>query len=314
MHPTSTLEIAHLSPGDLADGGAVVEAAFGRLGMSARLADTYALSPEHWFCARQNGRLVGTVGAYPYGPSAAIGTKAAIGMMAATGMMAAIGMMAVHPDAQRQGVGLRLMQHLVAHLSAAGYAEQFLEASTAGARLYPKLDFLSYGATLRMVRHSHIARPLPLPAYSSGRSGRQVLVRGLLAPDLPRVVAYDARVFGAERQAILCSFLVPAAGRAFVAEDSAGDLIGYLMAGPGQLGPWAAQTPVAAELLLRAALSLDFASLPRVTFPAENQPGRALLARHGFVEAEGLLHMRRGAVADPRRRREYYGHASLMLG
>jgi hypothetical protein len=196
------------------------------------------------------------------------------------------------------------MEHLVQELSLAGYPSLFLEASPAGQHLYPKLGFWSGCATLRMVQQTPIR-----PRFPAGGA-----VRSLTARDLPEVIAYDRTVFGAERPVILQSICERDPSRAFVARDRSGSVAGYLFASGITFGPWAAASPALAEMLLQAALTLPRLGEPRVTFPAENRSARRLLARYGFIEGEGLVHMRLGDAPDPRRRADYYGQAGLMLG
>src|SRR5512139_2473172 len=119
-----TVTIAHLSAADVPEAGEVLDAAFGRAGMILGLSRVFALQGDGWFCARRDGRIIGVVGAYDYGP------------------VASIGMMAVHPSAQRQGVALRLMTELAADLDARGCPLSFLDASAVGQPLYPKLGFV----------------------------------------------------------------------------------------------------------------------------------------------------------------------------
>jgi ribosomal protein S18 acetylase RimI-like enzyme len=297
-------EICPLEPRDLAEAGNVLDLAFGRRGMSESLRNCYELQPSYWFCARRSGQIAGMVGAYGYGRSIPDQSTSHTVPSAAIGSMASIGMMAVHPYCQKQGFGRELMEHLVQQLSFAGYPSLFLEASPAGQHLYPKLGFWPGGATVRMVQQTPIR-----PRFPAGGA-----VRSLTARDLPEVIAYDQTVFGTERPVILQSIYERDPSRAFVARDRSGSVAGYLSASGITLGPWAATSPALAEMLLQAALTLPRLGEPRVTFPAENRSARRMLDRYGFIEREGLVHMRLGDALDPRRRADYYGQAGLMLG
>jgi predicted N-acetyltransferase YhbS len=280
------IEIKPLEPHDLTEAGIVVETAFGRRGMAESLRKVYELQPGYWFCVRRLDRIIATVGAYGYRGSASIG------------------MMSVHPQFQHQGLGGQLMEHLIHHLTLAGYPALFLEASSPGQLLYPKLGFWPGGDTLRMIQRTPVKVRFP----AGGAVDRMV------ASDLREVIAYDGCVFGLERPLILQAFFERNPGRAFIARDGSQALAGYVFASGMTLGPWSAGSPAAAQLLLQAALTLPRSGKPRVTLPADNRAGLALLSRYGFVEAEGLLHMRLGSLPDPRRRTLYYGQASLMLG
>ncbi len=292
------IEIGPLEPEDLTEAGMVLELAFGRRGMAESLRKAYELQPAYWFCARRLNRVVATVGAYGYccgGPDCdPSGDR----------HFASIGMMSVHPQFQQQGVGERLMQHLVSHLTSLDYAAFFLEATPSGQRLYPKLGFWPGGDTLRMAQHTPVRGRFP-----TDRELERMRPR-----DLPEVIAYDGRVFGIERPLVLETYFERHSGRALVTRDRSGALTGYLFVSGITLGPWCAASPATAELLLRAALTLTCAGQLRATVPAANRAGRELLGRYGFVEAEALLHMQLGSAPDPRRCDRYYGQASLMLG
>jgi predicted N-acetyltransferase YhbS len=286
------IEIGPLGPRDLTEAGIVLDAAFGRRGMTESLRNAYRLQPGYWFCARRLGQIVATVGAYGYGGSGPGGPTATIGMMA------------VDPRRQKEGLGRRLMEHLVQHLTRAGYRSLFLEASPAGQHLYPKLGFWSDGETLRMVKQ------MPARATFPTVGG----VSAMFARDLPEVIAYDGSVFGVERPNILRAVFERDPARCFIARYDNDALCGYLFASGLTLGPWSAASPATAESLLQAALTLPQLGELRATFPAENRAAHALLSRYGFVPTEGLVHMRLGDAPDSRRRTDYYGQAGLMLG
>ncbi len=82
------------------------------------------IQPEGWFVAETNEHLVGMVGAAIYGK------------------LAHIGLMAVHPEAQRQGIGLALMQFLLDRLEHQQVPLVTLDASQMGFPLYDRLGFL----------------------------------------------------------------------------------------------------------------------------------------------------------------------------
>ena len=249
-------EIAPLEAQDLTEAGIVVEAAYSRRGMAESLRNAHALQPGYWFCLRRLGRIVATVGAYGYRGSGSSIT------------MASIGMMAVHPQFQHQGLGRQLMEHLVDHLTRAGYPALFLEASVAGQRLYPQLGFWPGGDTLRMVQHTPVR--VSFPAGGA--------VERMAASDLADVIAYDGSVFGMERPLILRTLFERYPRRAFICRDGSQVLSGYLLASGMTFGPWSAGSPAAAELLLQAALTLPRLGEPRVTFPGRKSRRAGTLA------------------------------------
>jgi hypothetical protein len=251
--------------------------------MVGNLRAAHALQPENWFCAWRGGEVVGLVGGYDYGP------------------FASIGMMAVHPAAQRQGVGHALMAHLLARL---GAPVALLDASGDGQRLYPRLGFVAEGETLR----------LNLPARDEAQTSPVPSVPPLAEQDLADVVAFDAPIFGAERPAVLRSFWRAAPERALLARGDDGRIAGFLFSNESHIGPWSALTPRAAEQLLSAALAMPWRVPPMLTCPADNRDAIALLGRTGFVVTERLLHMRHGGTSDPRQTVYLFGQASLTLG
>lgn len=291
-----SIEIVRLAQADVTAGGGVLDAAFGRQGMAIGLGLALALQPESWFCARRDKRIVALVGAYDYGP------------------VASIGMMAVHPSVQRQGVGANLMAALIAYLEDRGCPVLFLDASAAGQYLYPKLNFIAEGETLRMTR------PWPPPrvaavARSEGAVGKDVAVsEPHTRDDIEEMIAFDAPIFGANRSAVIWSFCAANPPGVFLARDTAGRMVGYLITSQTHIGPWVATSSSAASALLSTALRLPFKNPVYTTCPAANDDAIALLSAHGFVVSEQLLHMRRGGAADPRRTEHIYSQASLTLG
>src|SRR5437660_4039743 len=94
-----SLSIRAMTCADLETAGNIVTAAFGSPYSRADEVRRYlALQPDGWLLATLDGRPVGTVGAMDYGP------------------YAYISLLSVHPAAQRRGIVLALMQHILAWL------------------------------------------------------------------------------------------------------------------------------------------------------------------------------------------------------
>ena len=243
------------------------------------------LQPDGWLLAAIDGQPVGLVGATDYGP------------------FAYIGLMAVHPAAQRRGIGMALMQQLLAWLDERGCPAALLDASDSGAPLYEKLGFVDQEKALVFRQDDCALRPRP--------SDR---VAPMQAADLAALADFDAPIFGARRQAVFDAYFADHPDRAFVARDEASQISGYLFAQPQALGPWAAHEPADAEVLLAAALALQFEDAPRVIFPSSNVHAGGLLMRYGFSPQRSLGHMRRGDDGAPGRRAMLYGQASFAIG
>jgi predicted N-acetyltransferase YhbS len=278
--------IRPLEDSDLQTAGTILNLAFHTSG--SRLDDLRLyrrMQPDGWFVAAQAERLVGMVGAANYGT------------------VAHVGLMAVHPDIQRQGVGLALMQFLLARLDGQGVPLVTLDASAAGQPLYQKLGFIAWDETLVLQRGKPAARPY-LPANVQLMSIRE----------LDEVVQADMGVFGAGRRNVLQTLLETFPGRAFLQRDEQGVLTGYLFAQHNRLGPWVMFQPGDPQSLLRVALSLPYAGAFSVTVPSGNLVALELLHRHGFERVRANRHMGRGAGGPPGQRWKIYSQTGLAVG
>lgn len=292
-----TLTIRLLTAADLDAADAALRAAYDApASRKPDLRRLLALQPDGWLLATLDGVVAGVGGAVDYGP------------------FAYIGQVGVPPGMQRRGVGSALLARLLARLDARGCPLTLLDASEAGAPLYRRLGFVEDDTVAGLCR-AEDAPPFDAPSFDApGGAVPPLAVAPLRAEDIPAVVAFDAPRFGADRGAVLRSYLASAAGRAFVARDGAGRIAGFLFAQAQTLGPWAAATPAAAERLLARALALPFDAPPQVLVPRANGHAFALLERAGFAEQRSLRHMRRGGAPQPSRRRHIYGQASFALG
>ncbi len=245
-----------------------------------------ALEPRGWRLALRENQPVGMVGAIEYGP------------------FAYLGLMAVHDRAQRQGIGRRLLETLLADLDQRGCPMVLLDATEMGAPLYRQLGFVEEGQS---------ARYLWSGWRQSGRAA-PAAVYPLRPADLPTLADFDAPIFGARREKVLAAYLAENPGRAWLARDPSGRIQGYLFAQADRLGPWMAASQQAAGDLLQAALALPFQTGPRVILPERNRLARDLLPQFGFELLDLHLHMRRGGSAQPGLPEQVFGMASFAIG
>jgi len=281
-----SLSIRSLSQDDLENADAILQSAF--QSSDSRLIDLHLyrkIQPDGWFLALQNGTPVGIVGTTNYAT------------------FAHVGMMAVHPHAQRQGVGLALMQHLLAWLDRQHVLCVLLDASTAGQPLYEKLGFVAYDPVYVLQRRSGLSFHDYTPQVGP------VSIR-----DLDELIACDTGIFGADRGRVLHALLTTFPERAFMLRDEEGQITGYIFAQQNRIGPWVVQRSQDAEVLLQAALSLPYAGTVSVVAPEENRAAVVLLSRYGFETVRVNRHMGRGASVPPRQRSRIYGQTSLALG
>lgn len=279
------LTIRGLREADLDAADAIAVAAYrSPASRHAELLRYLRLQPDGWLLAELDALPVGVVGAIDYGP------------------FASIGMMAVHPDLQRRGIARALLEGMLAWLDARGCPLSILDASDAGAPLYPRYGFEERGWT-RQFQYGGAVRGASADAVTVPRED-----------ELPALAAFDAPIFGASRAAVLTSYYRDHPHRVLAARDRHGTILGYIIARPAHIGPWAATSTPVAEMLLSAALALPYESPPVVNAPPGNPATEALLQRAGFTVQRSLLHMHRGAAALPGRRDLLYAEASFALG
>lgn len=150
----------------------------------------------------------------------------------------AIGMVLVAERHSRQGIGRRLMRHVV---SAMGTTPLTLHATPYGRPLYEELGFKVTGRAEMLRGHFTPGSPLP-----------EVATRAATAEDLPAVLRLDEEVFGADRTHIVTR--LPAfADQLRVAEEN-GRIIGYAAAWPNMdthvVGPLIARDTRTAKALI----------------------------------------------------------------
>ncbi|GHB54797.1 acetyltransferase [Streptomyces umbrinus] len=152
--------------------------------------------------------------------------------------LAAIGMVLVAERHARQGVGRRLMRHVVAEL---GTTPVTLHATPYGRPLYEELGFKTTGR-VEMVR-GHFVPGGPEP---------EVATRAATAEDLTAILRLDEEVFGTDRTHMITR--LPAfADQLRVAEEN-GRIIGYAAAWPNLdnhvVGPLIARDTETAKALI----------------------------------------------------------------
>ncbi|MFF3740581.1 GNAT family N-acetyltransferase [Streptomyces sp. NPDC002566] len=153
-------------------------------------------------------------------------------------VLGAVGMVLVADRHARQGVGRRLMRHVV---SAMGTTPLTLHATEYGRPLYEELGFKTTGRA-EMVRGR----------FTGGDVRPDGMTRAATAEDLATIVKLDQEVFGTDRTHILAR--LPAfADQVRVAEEN-GRIIGYAAAWPNMdthvVGPLIARDTETAKALV----------------------------------------------------------------
>jgi ribosomal protein S18 acetylase RimI-like enzyme len=239
------------------------------------------------FVADLGGEPVGMVVGNDYGP------------------VAYVSQMGVDPAVQRRGVGMALMDALIAWADERAFAVVELDATPAGAPLYAKYGFREAGQTLGYEAVEH--------------GGDRRNARPYVAADRDAVFAADAGSFGADRSEVLQLLLddaentIVVCGRPAVSGSPA-RIAGYAIAQrrAETLGPVIARDATIAAGLIDAART-HLAPLHRLNVPSENQAGCAIVAARGYRLARTLAHMTRGA-APPARGDRLYARINLGQG
>lgn len=153
-------------------------------------------------------------------------------------VLAAIGMVLVAGRHARQGVGRRLMRHVV---SAMGTTPLTLHATPNGRSLYEELGFKVTGRAEMVVGR-----------FTAGGPEPAVATRAATAEDLAAILRLDEQVFGTDRTHIVTR--LPAfADQLRVAEES-GRIVGYAAAWPNMathvVGPLIARDTAVAQALI----------------------------------------------------------------
>ncbi len=154
----------------------------------------FALELGHGFAVEAEGRLLGTALWWPYGPA-----------------FASVGMIIVSPNAQRQGIGGRLMAAL---LSAAAGRRVILNSTREGEALYTRLGFRPYGA---VTQHQAVLANAP-PVDPA------VPVRSAKPEDFRAIKVVDEAASGMDRKRMLDALL---AVTDTVVVERGGEITGY---------------------------------------------------------------------------------------
>jgi GNAT superfamily N-acetyltransferase len=239
------------------------------------------------YAVRDSGRLVATAATLPH-----------------EGRFAWISMVLVAKAFQRRGLATRLMRRSIDDLLTEGMVP-ILDATPAGREVYRHLGFGDAWTFERLVA-------VHAPVFPAGPRSRH-RIEPIGPENREELLAYDAGAFGADRSAVLNSFLERRPEAAWLVRI-AGRVAGFVLARDGlrrnHVGPLVADdTDIAATLLrqalahMRAPLQIDASrlqpefsgALKRMGFVAERPFTRMLLGREqGFEDTSRIF-----AVAGP---------------
>src|SRR5262249_51101262 len=202
--------------------------------------------------------------------------------------LAWISMVLVARARRRMGLGTFLLKRCIEEVRSAG-AVAGLDAPEQGRPIYVPLGFRD----LYPISRWHFDRvsdaAIPAPAG--------VVLRTIAPADLPALALYDSQRSGMERAAILAHLAARQPGRAWLAENTAAEIVGFVLGREGRaassLGPVVAESEaIALALLGKAAAAANGPFI--IDVPQAHRAVRAWLECQGAVTPRGYVRMTLG--------------------
>ena len=201
--------------------------------------------------------------------------------------LAWISMVLVTKERRRGGVGTGLLKRCIDEVRSAG-AVAGLDATEQGRPIYLPLGFHDLYAISRW--HFDQARDAVAPPPG-------IVLRPAGLADLQRLALYDRPLTGMERPSILAHLALRQPGRAWLAEDAAGRIVGFVLGREGRtatsLGPVVAdKEAIALALIAKAAAAAAGPFI--IDVPVAHRTVRAWLEAQGATTPRGYVRMTLG--------------------
>jgi GNAT superfamily N-acetyltransferase len=201
--------------------------------------------------------------------------------------LAWISMVLVTRERRRGGLGTGLLKRCIEEVRSAG-AVAGLDATEQGRPIYLPLGFRD----LYPISRWHFDQ-----AKDTAVRPPAVTLRPITPADLPKLALYDRPLTGMERPAILAHLALRQPGRAWIAEDAAGKIAGFILGREGRvatsLGPVVADSEaVALALIAKAAASAPGPFI--IDVPEAHRAVRAWLEAQGATTPRGYMRMTLG--------------------
>ncbi|CAN5891086.1 GNAT family N-acetyltransferase [soil metagenome] len=202
--------------------------------------------------------------------------------------LAWISMVLVTGERRRGGIGTSLLKRCIEEVRLVG-AVAGLDATEQGRPIYLTLGFHD----LYRISRWHFDRAGDVPVEAPAG----ITVRPFAMADLPRLALYDRPLTGMERPAILAHLALRQPGRAWVGEDRAGKIVGFVLGREGRmatsLGPVVAdRETIAVALIARAAASAPGPFI--IDVPVAHGAVQAWLEAQGATTPRGYMRMTLG--------------------
>ena len=226
-----------------------------------------------------------------FGCTAADGTWQGSSLVLPLGQkLAWISMVLVTRERRRGGVGTGLLKRCIEEVQAVD-AVAGLDATEQGRPIYLPLGFRDLYPIARWhfdgVKDQAVASP------------DGVTIRPIAPADLPRLAVYDRPLTGMERPSILMHLALRQPGRAWLAEDVGGKIVGFVLGREGRvatsLGPVVADREAVALALISGAA----AAAPGpfiIDVPEAHQAVRTWLQEQSATSPRGYMRMTLGTA------------------
>lgn len=202
--------------------------------------------------------------------------------------LAWISMVLVTRERRRGGLGTRLLKRCIDEVRSAG-AVAGLDATEQGRPIYLPLGFHD----LYRISRWHFDRVKDAAVHPPAN----IKLRPVGPADLPKLALYDRPLTGMERPAILAHLALRQPGRAWIAEDEAGKITGFVLGREGRmatsLGPVVADSEaIALPLIAKAAAAAPGPFI--IDVPEAHRAVRAWLEAQGATTPRGYMRMTLG--------------------
>ena len=202
--------------------------------------------------------------------------------------LAWISMVLVTRERRRSGLGTALLKRCIEEVRSAG-AVAGLDATEQGRPIYLPLGFRDLYGISRW--HFDSAKGATVPV-SAG-----VSLRPIGPADLMKLALYDRPLTGMERPAILAHLALRQPGRAWIAEDRAGKIVGFALGREGRaatsLGPVVGDgEAIALALIAQTAVSAPGPFI--IDVPQAHRAVQAWLEAQGATTPRGYMRMTLG--------------------
>ena len=202
--------------------------------------------------------------------------------------LAWISMVLVAKERRRSGLGTGLLRRCIDEVRSAG-AVAGLDATEQGRPIYLPLGFHDLYRISRW-HFDRVKGAAVLPPAG-------IKLRSVGPADLPKLALYDRPLTGMDRPAILAHLALRQPGRAWIAEDAAGRILGFVLGREGRMATSLGPVVADGEAIALALIAQAAASAPGpfiIDVPEAHRAVCAWLEAQGATTPRGYMRMTLG--------------------